>query len=481
MKKKIVSLMLVASITAGLLAGCGGKKEENKTDSTAPAQSTEDTGAAQTDKGASAGVQVVDFWSAPNQQQYTYWSEKAAAFNETKTQVNGKVVEVQVQQMPESPSSEAGIQTAISTGTVPAVSENINRGFAATLADSGVIYDIQDEEWFKQIVTNRAMDTAIAGWDIGGKQYVIPIYINPMAFQWNVKALKALGFDAPPTTQAEYEAVIQAFVAEKDGAMKELGVTHTFYRPSLLRADQWWERWYDFQMVYQSYNGGGNWVEGNKLTLNEENVVKAFEFIGMLGNTIMTGEINPLWTGDQVPVLFSINAPWEISQYAEVGMEYGVDYVYGPTIVEKAGDTAYSYADSKGLVFYKHNSISQEEHDGAVAFVSWVYNEENSAEADLGWLNATNMMPVRGDLAENETFAAKMEELPALKGLADYIPNAIPSMSHSKMTEIQTALTEVGLAPYMDEVMSAEPLNAPDAAPYVSAAMQAMKDAGGLE
>lgn len=454
MKKRIVALVLSVVMAAGIFAGCG------KSEST---------------------VQVVDFWSAPNQAQYDYWLAKAEAFNETKTEVNGKVIEVQVQQMPETPSSEAGIQTAISTSTVPAVSENINTGFAATLAESGVIYDIQDEDWFKQIVANRAMESAIEGWKINGKQYVIPLYINPMAFQWNVKALEALGFDAPPATQAEYEAVIKAFVDEKDGKMAELGVTHTFYRPSLIRADQWWERWYDFQMVYQSYNGGGNWVDGNTLSLNEESTKKAFEFIGILGNSVMTGEINPLWTQDQVPVLFSINAPWEISQLKEAGKEYGVDYVYGPTIVENEGDTAYSYADSKGIVFYKHDSISQDEHDGAVAFVSWVYSAENSAQADLEWLNATNMMPVRGDLAENETFAPIMEELPALKGLAEYIPNAIPSMSHAKMTEIQTALTEAGLAPYMEEVLNAEPLNTPDAASYVEAAMSAMKTAGGLE
>ena len=454
MKKKLVALVLTAVMAASVFAGCG-KKE--------------------------AAVQVVDFWSAPNQGQYDYWTAKAEAFNETKTEVNGKVIEVQVQQMPETPSSEAGIQTAISTDTVPAVSENINIGFAATLAQSGVVYDIQDEDWYKQILANRAMETAVEGWKIDGKQYVIPLYINPMAFQWNVKALEALGFDAPPATQAEYEAVIAAFVAEKDGKMKDIGVTHTFYRPSLIRADQWWERWYDFQMVYQSYNGGGDWVTGNTLSLDEESTKKAFEFIGVLGNSIMTGEITPLWTLDQVPVLFTINAPWEISQLKEAGKEYGVDYVYGPTIVENAGDTAYSYADSKGIVFYKHDSISQDEHDGAVAFVSWVYSAENSAEADLEWLNVTSMMPVRGDIAENETFAAIMEELPALKGLAEYIPNAVPSMAHDKMTEIQTALTEAGLAPYMEEVLSAEPLNTPDAAPYVEAAMSAMKSAGELE
>lgn len=69
MKKKIVALALSAVMAAGILAGCG--KSES-------------------------GVQVVDFWSAPNQAQYDYWLAKAEAFNETKTEVNGKIIEVQV-------------------------------------------------------------------------------------------------------------------------------------------------------------------------------------------------------------------------------------------------------------------------------------------------------------------------------------------------------------------------------------------------
>lgn len=448
--KKLISFMLAVVMVFGL-AACG-KSEKN--------------------------VINVDFWSAPNQGQYDYWSARAEAFNALNVKIGEKTVKVAVQQMPETPSSEAGIQNAIATGTVPAVSENINTGFAATLADSQAVYDIQDEDWYKEIVANRAIGTAVEGWAINGKQYVIPLYINPMAFQWNVKALEVLGAEVP-TTIDEFNAVMAAFVEKKD-ELKAIGVEHTFYRPSLLRADQWWERWYDFQMVYQSLNGPVNWVDGNTLNFTQEGIVKTYEFIGSMGNTIMTGEIEPLWSADQVPVLFSINAPWEVNMLTENGKVYGTDYVYGPTLVENKGDTAYSYADSKGLVFYKHESISEEEHQGAVEFISWVYNAENSAANDLEWLNVTNMMPVRGDLETNPEFASKFDELPALKGLAAYIPNAIPAMAHVKMTEIQTALSEQ-MVPYIEEVLKSEPLNTPDPSSYVEKAITAMKEAGGLE
>ena len=465
-KKRVVAIAAAAAMTASVMTGCG------KSGGNEPAANH---------GGASGEVVSVDFWTAPQQVQYNFWESKAQAFNEAGITVDGKKIEVKVQQMPESPSSEAGIQNAIATGTVPAVSENINRGFAATLAASGAVYDLSGETWFTDVIEARKMDDTITTWAIDGKQYVLPVYVNPMIWQWNMKALKALGFDSAPKTVAEFTAVITEFAAQRDTTMKEIGVTHSFYRPSLTRPDQWWDRWYDFQMPYEALTGGKPWVEGNKLVLDKEGADEAFELIGLFGNSIQSGEISSIWTEANPSVLVTINAPWEISLYRENNKVYGEDYIYGQAIVKNDGDIPYNFADSKGLVFYKNKSITDEEHAGAVEFVKWVYNKENSAQTDLDWLNATTMLPVRGDLNDNEIFADVMKEYPELAALAEAVPYAIPSIATEKVTDIQTALTESGTAPYMNEVMNAEPGNAPDATPYVEAAMEAMKQAGGLE
>ncbi len=463
--KKVTAIVAAAAMAAAVLAGCG-KSGGN---------------GAVANGNSSDGKIAVDFWTAPQQVQYNFWESKAQAFNEAGITIDGKKVEVKVQQMPESPSSEAGIQNAIATGTVPAVSENINRGFAATLAASGAVYDLSGEEWFNEVIGARKMEETITNWAIGGKQYVLPVYVNPMIWQWNMKALKALGFEEAPKTVDEFTAVIKEFAAQRDTAMKEMGVTHSFYRPSLTRPDQWWDRWYDFQMPYEALTGGKPWVEGNKLVLDKEGAIEAFELIGLFGNTIQSGEISSIWTEANPSVLVTINAPWEISLYRENNKVYGEDYVYGQALVKNEGDIPYNFADSKGLVFYNNKSISEEEHKGAVEFVKWVYNKENSAQTDLDWLNATTMLPVRGDLNDNEAFADVMKEYPELAALAEAVPYSIPSIATEKVTDIQTALTESGTAPYMNEVMKAEPGNAPDATPYVEAAIEAMKQAGGLE
>lgn len=464
--KRVVAIAAAAAMAASVMTGCG-KSGGNES--------------AANHGGASGEVVSVDFWTAPQQVQYNFWESKAQAFNEAGIAVDGKKIEVKVQQMPESPSSEAGIQNAIATGTVPAVSENINRGFAATLAASGAVYDLSGETWFTDVIEARKMEDTITNWAIDEKQYVLPVYVNPMIWQWNMKALKALGFDTAPKTVAEFTAVITEFAAQRDTTMKEMGVTHSFYRPSLTRPDQWWDRWYDFQMPYEALTGGKPWVEGNKLVLDKEGAVEAFELIGLFGNSIQSGEISSIWTEANPSVLVTINAPWEISLYRENNKVYGEDYIYGQAIVKNEGDIPYNFADSKGLVFYKNKSITDEEHAGAVEFVKWVYNKENSAQTDLDWLNATTMLPVRGDLNDNEIFADVMKEYPELAALAEAVPYAIPSIATEKVTDIQTALTESGTAPYMNEVMNAEPGNAPDATPYVEAAMEAMKQAGGLE
>lgn len=381
--------------------------------------------------------------------------------------------------MPETPSSEAGIQNALATGTAPAISENINRGFATTLAQSEAVYSLENEDWFKDIVKNRALESVMPGWEIEGSQYVIPMYVNPMVLQWNTKALKELGFDKAPETKAEFDSVIAKFNENKD-KMSAIGVTHVFYRNSLIRPDQWWDRSSDFQNIYLAFSGGKSWVEGNKLVLDKEFAKESFEFFGSLGNTLLTSEVPNIWAEENPQVLFTIAAPWEIQALREGGKVYGENYTYGPMIVKNQGDTPYNYADAKGLVLYKADNITDEIHQGAVEFMKWLYNEENSAKTDLEWLEATTMLPVRGDLLENEEFAKYLAENEELKALAGQVEYAIPGMPHDKMAQIQEALGN-SLAAYLETTLSSDALTVTDATKYVDEAFDAMKQAGGLE
>ena len=455
---KVISALALSTMMVTSLVGCSGGNNE----------------------GASSGDTItVNFWTAPQKVQYDFWTNKAEAFNATNTKVGDKVVKLEVQQMPETPSSEAGIQNALATGTAPAISENINRGFATTLAQSEAVYSLENEDWFKDIVKNRALESVMPGWEIEGSQYVIPMYVNPMVLQWNTKALKELGFDKAPETKAEFDSVITKFNENKD-KMSAIGVTHVSYRNSLIRPDQWWDRSSDFQNIYLAFSGGKSWVEGNKLVLDKEIAKESFEFFGSLGNTLLTSEVPNIWAEENPQVLFTIAAPWEIQALREGGKVYGENYTYGPMIVKNQGDTPYNYADAKGLVLYKADNITDEIHQGAIEFMKWLYNEENSAKTDLEWLEATTMLPVRGDLLENEEFSKYLAENEELKALAGQVEYAIPGMPHDKMAQIQEALGN-SLAAYLETTLSSDALTVTDATKYVDEAFDAMKQAGGLE
>ncbi len=467
--KSFFALCLTGVLTIGALSGCtkpiaDNSSEENNTNQNATTSSGETIN--------------VDFWTAPQSVQFNFWSNKADDFNNANVTVNGKTVKVLVQQMPESPSSEAGIQNALATKTAPALSENINRGFAKILSSSEVIYDLSKEDWFNEVINSRSFEEGIKAWEIDGSQYVLPLYVNPMVYQWNMKALKAMGINEPPITVEDLKYMVAKFRENKDTSLKELGVTNTFYRPSLTRQDQWWDRWFDFQMQYVAFTQGKSWVENDKLILENEPSKEVFELYGILGDTIQLSELSTQWITDRVPYVFSINAPWEIQALREANKTYGLegDYVYSQPIVKNKDDKPYCFGDSKGIVFYKSDNITEDMHNGAVEFVKWVYNAENSTQTDLDWLNATYMLPARGDLNENQEFVKFLEENVELQGLASFVPYAVPSMASDKMTDIQTAFTEFGFAPYFSKVQQSKDTNPIDATEYVDSAFKAMED-----
>jgi len=432
--------------------------------------------------GAQSASVTINFWTAPNQGQFTYWDGIVQEFNAAKVKVDAKTIVVKVQKMPETPSSEAGIQNALATKTAPALSENINRGFAATLAASGRVYDIKDEAFYKAIVASRKMEEIMPGWAIGGKQYVVPLYANPMGYHWNVAALKALGFtDKTPETVDDLAKLITAFKEGKDGAMKDLGIEHLFLRPQLLRPENWWDRWFDFQMQYEAFTGGKSLVEGDRLLMDPTVTAEVFKLFGSMGDAIQVEQDETAFERKRVPAVFQVTAPWDIPKYKAAGKVYGMDgdYIYGPPLVKKASDVPYTFADAKGIVFYKGGNVTTEQHKAAVAFIAWVFSAERGAANDLNWLKVTGMLPMRGDLASNPAFSGFIKENPEYSEQAVWIGHSVPAMSSDKMVELQTALGEKGLAPYIDAATKSA--STPDPIPYVNEAIAAMKKAGKLK
>ena len=473
--KKFLAGVLAAAMSLSMLAGCTGG------DTSSPASSGDSEPSSQTQQ--SGGEISFKFWTAPEQYNLDFWTKYAEKFNAAGVQLDGKTIKVEVQMMPAQPSSEAGIQNGIATGTIPAVSENINRNFAGTLADSQAVYDIANEDWFKAIVAERKLESIMEGWAIGDAQYVVPLYVNPPTIMYNSKALKELGVTKVPETTAEFTDLLNKY-KEKAADLKGDGVTHFFLRPELVKPADWWERWFDFTTLYYAFSGGKAIVDGDKLVATKDDVKKVFDFYGQMGSSLLTGDVQDAWNQDTVQMVCGISLPWNVAPMTAAGKEYGMDkdYIVGPNPVEKAGDTSYCFADSKGLVFYKNAAVSDEQHNAAVEFVKWVMTDGGKDTFDTDWLESTAMLPVRGDIDTNANVQAYFEKNPAMKDIASYVANAIPCMENPKMSDIYTKMAEQGLTPYITEqVANAEIGATPDSSSYVDKAMSAMKEAGSLQ
>ncbi|NLG70403.1 MAG: extracellular solute-binding protein [Firmicutes bacterium] len=383
----------------------------------------------------SAAAVEATFWSAPNPTQEVFWREMAQAFMRERPDIR-----IDVRAMVESPSSEATILTAIAGGTAPAGSENIFIGFGAQLYESGALVPLDTLPGWDQIIRARGMEEAIEGWRFpDGHFYILPIYSNAMLFGWRIDVLRELGYAEPPRTYSEVFAVGQRLRQARPRSF-------LMARAELLDPT-WWQRWFDFFMLYYAASQGAPFVVGQDVTADREAAVGVFRFYQELNrrNLILTRT-----STDPFPTGLSIWAdigPWTFPDWKErfPEMRLGETFALSPPPVPDgypAGEPIRTFADAKGLVLYAQ--APKEQRDAVWEFIRWVFTRP---ESDLRWLEATSLPPVRGDLATSPVFSGYLRQHPELVPYAEALPYAVPPFASPRVTDVQTALGEAGLVP----------------------------------
>lgn len=415
MKKSSVFLLsAILSLTA--LVGCGSNNE------------------ASGENDLPDGGINIEFWAAANPTQEAFWNKVAEEFNAEHDSIN-----VEVNQMRESPSSEATVQSAIAGGEAPVFSENINRGFASQLSDSEALVPLNELDGWDELIESRQMAETIDAWKFSdGNQYVMPIYSNPMLFGWRIDILNDLGFDEIPETYSEVlEVVKELKAADSDKFL---------WAKADLAAPAGWMRWFDFFMLYNAASEGNNFVEGTELIADDKAGIEVLKFMESLQsqNALLTNEASdPFETGLGI---FADLGPWTFPYWAEQFPElvYGENYeISSPPVPDgMETETVSTFADTKGIVIYA--SATEEEQNAAMEFMTWVYS---NPDMDLRWFEETNMPPARDDLATNESFQSFLEENPVLIPYAEAVPSAVPPMDNPNFNDIQTHIGQQAFNP----------------------------------
>lgn len=431
MKHTAKSLMAIALASIFVLSGCNGGK--TGADSSPAASGSQ--AAPATESTASGNAVELEFWSAPVPQQQAFWESMATQYTAENPQVK-----ITVSAIPESPSSEAGIQSAIASGTAPAMSENVFRGFAAQLAENQALVPFDSFEGLDEVIAQRDMKNVMAQWQFAdGHQYVLPVFSNPSMFLWRIDLLRELGVEEAPRTYSEVYALGEKLKAQSPD--KFVWASQDFNNTS------WYKRWWDFLTMYNAASAGAAFVEGGKLSADDTAAVAVlgfFEEMNKKGYVLAQESTDPFETGLSVAtqyVPFRFKAMHE--KYPD--LQYGENYIVAPVPVPDGSSTENikTMGDTKGVVIYAQ--ASPEQQQASYQFLKWVLSGDHDAE----WMSTTNLIPAQDNIVNSPALAETFAKNPELVPFAENVANAVPAMDSAKYVEIHTALGEKGMVPVL--------------------------------
>jgi multiple sugar transport system substrate-binding protein len=349
-------------------------------------------------------------------------------------------VHITVRAMPESPSSEAGIQSALAGGTAPTASENIFTGFAGQLIHDQAVVPLDQMPGWNDVLSASHMTQTIQGWKSGDNHtYVLPLYTNAILVAWRSDILKQLGYDQPPQTYSQLMAMGQK--------LRQKFPDKFVWADSDLVQDTWWQRWFDFFTLYDAASNGQGLIQGNKISADDQAALATLGFLRDLKqhNLLLTQTVtDPFENGVS---LMSIIGPWQFTTWAQKypNLKLNTNFVLSSPPVPDTyptGQPVKTFADAKGVVIYKQASADQQA--AMWEFLKWVFSDSQHA---LQWMQTTNLPAARDDLSTNSAYQAYLQQHPELAAFAQNISNAVPPLQTPKYTDIQVALGDDAVIP----------------------------------
>lgn len=193
-KKKLLSLLLVGTMVAGLITGCGSSSKDT---------SKSDSGKS---KGGKVVLNVINYHVGTDYAA-DYYKYLFDAFKKTD---EGKNVEFNFEEIPTTDAFNQKIKLLISSGDLPDIVLNGGNNITALAAKSGKVQDLtqylEDDKKWKAMFS----DTDLEFNSYKGKVYGIPVSKEISYIYYNKDLFKKAGIEAPETGYATWDEFFAA-------------------------------------------------------------------------------------------------------------------------------------------------------------------------------------------------------------------------------------------------------------------------------
>ncbi|MEW5867099.1 MAG: extracellular solute-binding protein [Bacillota bacterium] len=343
---------------------------------------------------------TLTFWPSSNPQEIEFAKIIVKKWNDAHPDI-----QVKMEPLPASRSTEEVLLAAIAAGTTPDVCANIYPGAISQYIAGKGLYAHDTLPGFYDFVYARTPKDVVDAFTYrDGHVYQIPWKGNPIMMAYNVNLLKANGIHPKDlSTYSSFLAAAEKFAKDTNGDGK---VDQWLYAPTT--DVTWWQRLFDFYTLYIAASQGKTLLKDGKVDFENDAAVQVFEFLQTLfkkglapkgstiGDPFLNGRIGTVITG-----------PWSIPYYlanAPKGFEF--DFVPVP-VPDHVKPPVITFGDPKNIAIFSNSKHPLE----AWEFVKFILSKEN----DVLWLEITHQPPYRKGLTTDPMFAEYFKKNPMMR------------------------------------------------------------------
>ena len=379
-------------------------------------------------EGESGGKVELTYWPAANPSEVEFAKEVVKEWNEKHPDI-----QVKMEPLPASRSSEEVILSSIAAGTTPDITSNINPGALGQFVEAGGMLAIDEIEGAMEYITERTpKETVEAFKSADGHLYQIPWKGNPVMILYNKKHFEEVGLDPDNPDIGTYSKFLEAarkLARDKNGDGKP---DVWAINPNVEQT--WWQRFFDFYPFYLAATGGETLLKDGKAAFNNEAGLEVVQLFRTLFEEKLapnsTYKENLLAKGK---VSMTITGPFALPDLKKQApdMEIGVAPI--PVPDDQEGKEVITYGDPKNIGIFSTTKHPKE----AWEFAKFLISKEN----DRKFLEMTQQIPFRKGIDQDPETKKFFEENPVLQAFAKQAPYTRATDDSDKLTDIFDALS----------------------------------------